>query len=464
MTDQTPHAPQNPSPEPPHGDRADGWANAQATYGPFPPPPFPPSAKVRRRGRARTRPVVAVGLVAGTLAASAVVGHELWPASAAPTATAASGTGTTSPGLASPGLASPGTGGSGGSGASGASGSGSPISNTEGAGAPADVSSIASKVDPGVVDVWTTMSYQGAEGAGTGIVLTPNGEILTNNHVVDGATSVKVTDIGNGRTYSANVVGYDPSHDVAVLQLVGASGLKTAAIGDSSRVKVGQPVVAVGNAGGTGGTPSAAGGSITALNRSITASDQLDGASEQLSNLIETNADVQSGDSGGPLVTSSGQVIGMDSAASSGYSLQSLSAGSSQGYAIPINQALSIADQIESGRPSSTVHIGPTAFLGVMISSSSSPYSGLYGSYPGASSSSQGATVGQVVQGGAAQAAGLAAGDVITAVDGRAVTSASALSQAVSGDRPGESIRITWIDPDGASHTATATLQSGPPA
>ena len=158
-------------------------------------------------------------------------------------------------------------------------------------------SQIASRVDPGLVDVTSTLGYEGATAMGTGIVLTSNGEILTNNHVVNGATSVSVTDIGNGKTYKATVVGYDESHDVAVLQLSGASGLTTATTGNSSTVKVGDSVVGLGNAGGTGGTPSVAPGSVTALNQSITASDEGSGSSEQLSGLIETNADIQPGDS-----------------------------------------------------------------------------------------------------------------------------------------------------------------------
>ena len=192
-------------------------------------------------------------------------------------------------------------------------------------------SQIASRVDPGLVDVTSTLGYQGAKAMGTGIVLTSNGEILTNNHVINGATSVSVTDIGNGKTYKATVVGYDESQDIAVLQLSGASGLTTATTGDSSAVQVGENVVALGNAGGVGGTPSVAAGTVTALNQSITASDEGSGTSEQLSGLIETNADIQAGDSGGSLVNSYGQVIGVDTAASSGSSLGNGSGGSGSG-------------------------------------------------------------------------------------------------------------------------------------
>ena len=139
------------------------------------------------------------------------------------------------------------------------------------------------------------------------MVLTSSGEILTNNHVIAGATSIRVTDIGNGKTYSASVVGYDETLDIAVLQLQGASGLQTISIGNSSTAAIGETVIGIGNAGGTGGTPSAASGAVTALDQSITASDEADGSSEQLANLIEMNADIQAGDSGGPLVNSSGR-------------------------------------------------------------------------------------------------------------------------------------------------------------
>ena len=152
-------------------------------------------------------------------------------------------------------------------------------------------------------------------------MLSSNGEVLTNNHVIEGATSTKVTDIGNGQTYTATVVGYDATQDVAVLQVQAASGLTTASLGNSSTVQTGNSVTALGNAEGKGGTPSVAIGAVTALNQSITASDELSGASEQLTGLIETDAPIQPGDSGGPLVNVYGQVIGMDTAASSSYQL-----------------------------------------------------------------------------------------------------------------------------------------------
>ena len=178
---------------------------------------------------------------------------------------------------------------------------------------------IATKVDPGLVDVVSTLGYQNGEAAGTGMVLTSTGEVLTNNHVIDGATSVKVRDVGNGRTYSAKVVGYDKTHDVAVLQLVNASGLTTVSL-SSSGVQNGQKVVALGNALGKGGTPSVATGKVTATGRTITASDEDAGNAEQLHGLIQTNAGIQPGDSGGALVNTQGDIVGMNTAASTNIS------------------------------------------------------------------------------------------------------------------------------------------------
>ncbi len=229
------------------------------------------------------------------------------------------------------------------------------------------LASLEAKVDPAIVDIVTSIDYGSGEAAGTGIVLTNTGEILTNNHVIDGATSIKVTDVGNGRTYTATVVGYDESADVAVLQLQDASGLKTASI-TTSGVAVGKSVVALGNAGGVGGTPSGAAGTITAIDQSISAADAATGASEQLSGLIESNADIEAGDSGGPLVDTSGKVVAMDTAASSGVQFQGATGGS-QSYSIPMSGAIQIAKQIEAGDASSTVHIGTTAFLGIETAS-----------------------------------------------------------------------------------------------
>jgi S1-C subfamily serine protease len=336
---------------------------------------------------------------------------------------------------------------------------------------------IADKVDPGLVDITSTLGYQDATAKGTGMVLTSTGEILTNNHVIDGATSISVTDIGNGRTYKATVVGYDESKDVAVLQLSGASGLTTITTGDSSGVSVGDGVVALGNAGGKGGTPSVATGTVTALDQSITASDEGSSASEQLSGLIESNADIQAGDSGGPLVNDHGQVIAMDTAASTSYSYggsgnggsggfggfgdggygssgsssSSSSSGTTQGYSIPNDTALSIAKGIEAGQGSSTVHIGETAFLGISIASKQT-------------GTTSGVTIGGTESGTAAANAGLAEGDTITALNGTTITSGTQITEAIVSLHPGDKVTVTYTDTSGQSHTVTLTLGTGPAA
>jgi S1-C subfamily serine protease len=331
-------------------------------------------------------------------------------------------------------------------------------------------------VDPGLVDIDTTLGYQQEEAAGTGIVLTSTGEVVTNNHVIDGATTISVTDVGNGKTYSASVVGYNRTKDIAVLQLHGASGLNTATIGNSSSVSVGEDIVGIGNAGGTGGTPSAAGGTVTALNQSITASDEGDATSEQLTELIETNADIQPGDSGGSLVDTSGDVLGIDTAASAGFSFQSSGQSSgNQGYAIPINEAITIAKEIEAGTSSSTVHIGATAFLGVEVAQSTCGGNtgggsgfgfgggGFGGNSGSGSSSSSGALICSVITSSPAQESGLAEGDTITSLSGQSVTSPGALTNLLGPFHPGDKVTIGWTDTSGNTHTASVQLSSGPP-
>jgi len=326
---------------------------------------------------------------------------------------------------------------------------------------------VASKVDPGLVDVVSTLGYQNGEAAGTGQVLTSTGEVLTNNHVIDGATSIKATDVGNGRTYTAKVVGYNKTKDVAVLQLQNASGLQTVSL-SSAGVQAGQKVVAVGNALGKGGTPSVATGKVTATGKTITASDEDAGNAEQLHGLIQTNAGIQPGDSGGPLLNTAGDVVGMNTAASSNISTTAFGTQSqqpaTQAFAIPITEATSIASQIEAGQASSTVHIGATAFLGVEVSPESSAGGfGGFGNGDG-SSASGGATVAGVVNGSAAAQAGLAEGDVITSVAGHTIASSTDVSSALAAHHPGDKISLSWTDQSGQSQTATVTLGSGPAA
>ncbi len=314
---------------------------------------------------------------------------------------------------------------------------------------------IASQTDPGLVDVISTLGYQHGTAEGTGMVLTSNGEVLTNNHVVAGATSIRVRDVGDGKTYSARVVGYSDTDDVAVLQLSGASGLSTVKLGNSGSVRVGQQVVAIGNAEGKDGIPSVVTGTVTQLGATITASEEGSGNSEQLTDMIQSNAGIEPGDSGGPLLNASGQVIGMDTAASTSNSpVGTTAAETTEAFSIPINKALSIADQIEAGDSSTTVHIGATAFLGVEVSSTTS--GGYYGGY------GAGVTIEGAVPGAAAAEAGLTGGDTITSIDGHNVTSSSDLEATIQLYHPGDKVTVGWQDQSGQEHSTTVTLTQGP--
>jgi S1-C subfamily serine protease len=261
--------------------------------------------------------------------------------------------------------------------------------------------------------------------------------ILTNNHVVAGATDLTARSIANGQTYPANVIGFDRQHDIAVLQLAGG-GLPVANIGNSDGLSVGQPVVSLGNAGGAGGAPSVEEGRIGALNQTVSANDALTGSTETLVGLIQVDANIRPGDSGGPTVNSANQVIGMNTAATQNFHL-----GRGQGFAIPINEAMAIAGQIRSGASSPTVHIGPTAFLGVGVNDA-----------PGGA----GAVVRQVIPTGPAAGAGLAPGDVVNSINGQPVNSATALTNILDQHHPGDHVSVGL-----QGRVIDATLGDGPP-
>ncbi len=303
---------------------------------------------------------------------------------------------------------------------------------------------ISAIVNPAVVDVDTRLAYQNALAAGTGMVLTSNGVVLTNNHVIDGATTISAVSIGTGRAYTAHVLGVDPSADVAVIQLEGASGLRTINPGFTV-VKRGDPVVAIGNAGGVGGPPTVTTGTVQAVDQSIIASDPAAGTSEQLDGLIATTAALHPGDSGGPLVNGSGQVIGMDTAASvAGQSALTVS------FAIPIQRALDIARQIQAGQASSTIRLGLPPFLGVQVT-------------PGTGAGGRtGAVVSGVVAGGPAAAAGVVPGSVIVTINGQIVDSGPGLTTLLRQFRPGDTVTISWFGPAGNQRSARVTLGTGP--
>jgi S1-C subfamily serine protease len=293
-----------------------------------------------------------------------------------------------------------------------------------------------------------------ARGAGTGMIVTSDGEILTNNHVIEGATSIRVTVASHAGVYSATVLGADPTKDVALLQIHGLSNLPTVTLADSSNLTVGQDVVAIGNALGRGGAPTVTTGQITALNRDITVGDDR-GGSEHLSGLIQMDATIQPGDSGGPLVNTSGQVVGMITAAGSqGFG----GTGSVEGFAIPTSTAANIANQIRSGNGSSTVIIGQPGYLGIGardLDQAAAAQLGL--------GVSKGALVVNVSPSSPAARAGLAAESVITAVDGKTVGSSDELRAVLYQRKPGDVVRLTWVN-DSGTHTASIRLISGPAA
>ena len=406
-------------------------------YGTPPPPP--------RSGVGRALAYVAVAVLAAGAGAGAAVAlnHNSSPSSSASSPLNGSGSQSNPFGNSNPNPNPyPSFGGGNGSGGSGSRNAGSGSLNA---------SALAAQVDPAIVDIDSNLKYSDATAQGTGMVISSSGLVLTNNHVIDGATSVSAQIVTSGKTYTAKIIGYDSTDDVALLQLVGASNLKTVTLSDSAKVKVGEAVLALGNAGGRGGLPSTAQGTVQALNQSIEASDSGAGTTEKLHGMIETDTPIEQGDSGGPLVNGSGQVVGMDTAANSSSSGFGGYSAATTGFAIPINTAMSIAHNINAGQASSTVHIGETAFLGVEIATTQG-------------GNSQGVLLAGTQPGTPAYQAGLGQDSVITSVDGKSVSSGTQIQQILSGFRPGDKVSVAWTDPTGQSHTQNLTLANGPAA
>jgi S1-C subfamily serine protease len=366
--------------------------------------------------------------------------------------------------------------------------------NTNGSGI--DEQAVAAKVARGVVDITASLRYSGQVFEGTGMVLNSSGLVLTNNHVVDGSTGLTATVVTSGRRYAAQVVGTDATDDVALLRLVGVSGLNTIKPGNSDKVTLGTPVVALGNAGGTGGDPQVTSGSITALHRTITASDAGSRTSETLHNMLQSDARIAEGDSGGPLANAAGEVIGMNTAANT---RTFGGPGSSQGFAIPINRALAIARQMAAGHGSATIHIGLPAFMGITVASTSSDgissaasprqqlqqlnqAAGQPGGFGGGINSNgrclanatrnpvpghiAPASTGTLIAGAfcnaPADTAGMTGGDVILSVNGQAVGAPASLTDLLTRYHPGDRVSVTWMDTSGQRHTSSLTLIKGP--
>jgi S1-C subfamily serine protease len=318
-----------------------------------------------------------------------------------------------------------------------------------------NVQAVADKVKPAVVDINTVIlanaSGRTAEAAGTGMIVSASGQVLTNNHVIQGATKITVSVEGRPGMYTAQVLGVDPTHDVALIQIQGVSGLPTVSFADSSTVTVGQEVVAIGNALGKGGTPTVTHGAISALGLSITVSNGR-GGTESLSDVIETDAPIQPGDSGGPLVNAAGQVVGMITAGSRERSAST----SSSGFAITSNSALSVVNEVRAGHASGDIIIGQTGFLGVEVSNLDAAAIARLGL-----AITSGALIVGVFPGSPASQAGMGADSVITAIDGVKVDSADTLGPIIHQYKPGDRIQVKWVDRRG-THTNSVVLVTGP--
>jgi S1-C subfamily serine protease len=402
--------------------------------------PVPPVGATPHRGRrALVAVAVLVGFLGGSIGSVAVLSaihSDRAPVVAvAPTATRpASPTATTTP-SASP-ASTPSTGSTS---SNGSSGSSSPTATTPAPDATTDTTH--HTLTTGLVNINTVLGLQHGEAAGTGIVLTATGDVITNNHVVDGATKITVTVVDTGASYTATVVGTDPAHDIAVVR-VDATGLAVAPLGASTAVQVGDAVVAIGNAGGTG-TPTTADGEVTALDQTVTATDENGGNAETLHGLIQVTAALQPGDSGGPLYDAAGKVVGIDAIGSTGGFRRRTTSGG--GYAIPIDAAVEIASRIQSGTPSPGITLGYPAFLGIQA----------------APSDGGGVSVITTFDGLPATAIGLQAGDVIVGVDDAKVSTNADLTTALTSHHPGDQVTIHWTR-NGVAQSAVAALAVGP--
>jgi S1-C subfamily serine protease len=290
----------------------------------------------------------------------------------------------------------------------------------------------------GMVLINTTLDYGAGEAAGTGMIIESDGIVVTNHHVVADSTQVNVTIPATGNTYTADVLGYDTTDDVAILQLEGASGLTTVTT-DTDAVSTGQSITTVGNAEG-GNQLIASNGQITDTGVNITVTEDT-GGTANLTNLIQVDSTMVPGDSGGALLDSDGEVVGMNVAGSTNTRAQ-------EGYCIPITTVLGVAKDVLAGQASSTITLGNSAALGIEVD--------------GQSSSTNGVTVVNVFDGSGAQQAGLTAGSVITSLDGKTITDNDSLAAVVAAHKPGDTIKIAWTDSSGKQHSASITLGTGP--
>jgi len=330
-----------------------------------------------------------------------------------------------------------------------------------------DIQAVIDKVLPAVVSIDATgpapvtqspfgpVSGGGTQqDQGTGVIITPTGEVVTNNHVIAGATTITVTLYGQTKALPATLVDTDPANDIALLQITGESNLPTITYGNSDHVQVGDAVVAIGNALGlSAGTPTVTQGIISAEGRTVQAGSSGSAATETLTNMFQTDAAINPGNSGGPLVDSSGKVIAMNTAVAS--SANGTSQAQNIGFAIPANKITTELPELRAKKIGVGAQSG-SGYLGVSLESLTPQLRSAYGFVP-----TQGAVVLQVVSGSPAAAAGLQQGDVITMLDGQTITSAAQLATIVQGDHPGQNVTIGLYRGQ-ALLEVTATLAANP--
>jgi putative serine protease PepD len=308
---------------------------------------------------------------------------------------------------------------------------GTPVRAFDLSGEALDVAGVVAKAGPSVVSIQTQIGgrFGAGSAAGTGVVISDEGEIVTNAHVVEGATAIRVTLPGQAQSIEAELIGADSAADLALIDIDGVDGLVPAELGDSDQLVVGDDVVAIGNALALRGGPTVTRGIVSALDRTLST------GSSTMTGLIQTDASISSGNSGGALVDAAGRVIGINTAvatSSGGTSAENI------GFAIAIDSAMPVVERLRSGGKAADA-----GFLGIRVSD---PTDG-----------SRGATVVSVESGSPADDAGLEAGDLITAVGDHTVDGSAALTAAVRSHGPGETVEITVVR-DGDERVLEATL------
>ncbi len=290
------------------------------------------------------------------------------------------------------------------------------------------------------------------EDQGTGMIISGTGEVVTNNHVISGATTITVTLYGQTAALPATLVGADPSSDAALLKInAPPANLQAVTFGDSTKLQVGDAVIAIGNALGlSAGTPTVTSGIVSATGRTVQAGDGSGGAGETLQNMIQTDAAINSGNSGGPLVDSAGQVVGMDTAVAS--SSSGNAPAQNIGFAIPSSTIQGLVATLRAGGTAGKAK----AYLGVEVTDETTEEQQAYGLVP-----ASGALVVSVVGGSPADSAGIRTGDVIVSFNGQAVTSAQGLTNDVQALSSGTTVHLTLYRAQ-KKITVTATLGLAP--